>query len=297
MTERKFNVIGIGEILWDMLPTGKILGGAPANFAYHAQQLGAEGTVISAVCNDELGKEIEQVLKEKELNNCLSIAEQPTGTVSVELRNGSPSYTIHEGVAWDNMELTNCAKDKLHTANAVCFGSLAQRNTISRKAIVEALEIMPANALKVFDINLRQHFYTKEIIESSLERANVFKINDEELLIFRDMFHLEGSDEEVCQTIIKRYNLRLMALTKGENGSDLLTADEVSYMKTPQVEVADTIGAGDSFTATLVMGLLGKKPLKQLHQEAVEISAFVCTQNGATPVIPMELKNQHSGVN
>ncbi|MGQ1784708.1 MULTISPECIES: carbohydrate kinase family protein [unclassified Saccharicrinis] len=283
-------VIGIGEILWDMLPEGKVLGGAPANFAYHAMQLGAEGVAISAIGNDELGQEIVKIIEEENVVNALHISNKPTGTVGVELNNGIPSYTIYEDVAWDNIKLTDVAKEKLVKADAVCFGSLAQRSKVSRKAIWEALALVPESCIKVFDINLRQHFYSKEVIEKSLEFADVFKINEEEIEIFRTMFGMEGTEEELCAQVVDQYNLRLLTLTKGSEGSLLMAKDEKSFIPTPKVKVADTIGAGDSFTATMVMGLLYEQPLTALHQKAVDVSAFVCTNNGATPLLPEKLK-------
>lgn len=286
----KHIVIGIGEILWDMLPQGKVLGGAPANFAYHTTQLGAEGTAVSAIGDDDLGREITKIIKEKNVVNGLYIANEPTGTVGVELNNGIPNYTIYENVAWDNIVLTDVAKEKLAKADAICYGSLAQRNKISYKAIWEALEMVPDSCIKVFDINLRQHFYSKEIIEKSLELADVFKINEEEIMIFLTMFGIEGREYEACTQIVDKYNLQLLTLTKGSEGSLLISKNEKSFIPTPKVEVVDTIGAGDSFTAAMVMGLLYKQPLAVLHQKAVDISAFVCTKNGATPVLPKELK-------
>lgn len=285
-----YTVIGIGEILWDLLPNGKILGGAPANFAYHAAQLGAEGVAISAVGDDELGKEIVRLIEEKKVHNGLSLVKEPTGTVTVELKDGMPSYIIHEDVAWDNIVLTDTAKGKLAKADAICFGSLAQRSEVSRKAIWDALEMVPKSCIKVFDINLRQSFYSKKIIEKSLAYADVFKINEEEIVLVKEMFQMKGNEEELCQQLIDKYNLRLLTLTKGSDGSLLMSKDDSSFISTPKIKVVDTIGAGDSFTATMVMGLLYGDPLAVFHQKAVDVSAFVCTQNGATPVLPEELK-------
>jgi fructokinase len=289
---KKKIVIGIGEILWDLLPDGKQLGGAPANFVWHAQQLGAEGTVVSAVGDDELGDEIRNIIKEKALGNGISVSEMPTGTVSVELRNGIPDYIIHENVAWDFIELNDLAREKTSQAEAICFGSLAQRSEVSAKNIRIALDSAPDECLKIFDINLRQAFYSKEIIEASLKRANVFKINDEELFIVREMFGVSGTDQEVCRELMELFDLKLVALTGGEEGSMLISKEEKSEIKTPKVEVADTIGAGDSFSAALAMGMLEGLPLKKIHSRAVTLSAFVCTQNGATPVIPNDLFQQ-----
>ena len=287
-----YNTIGIGEVLWDILPDGKMLGGAPTNFAYHTHQLGGQGSIISAVGNDPLGEEIIQNIKKLEVEDHLLISEKPTGTVTVKLDSGIPSYTIHEQVAWDFIELTRDSNKALVQADAICFGSLAQRHKVSREAIWHALEMVSENCLKVFDINLRQHFYSKEIIEKSLLFANAFKLNDEELEILGEMFGLEGSDDEKCKLLIHAFNLDVLALTKGTSGSILYSEEDRSELPTPMVEVADTIGAGDSFTASLTMGLLQKASLKNVHQLAVDVSAFVCTQNGATPILPDNLKEK-----
>lgn len=279
-------VIGIGEILWDLLPDGKQLGGAPANFAWHAQQLGANGTVVSSVGNDEPGKEIRSIIKAKKLGNGISVSSKPTGTVSVKLKDGIPDYIIHENVAWDFIELNTVAKAALKKADAICFGSLAQRSEVSRRVIHQALDITPEDCVKVFDINLRQHFYSKAIIEASLKHADVFKINNDELVVLRKMFELSGDDETVSTTLLNRFNLQMIALTRGDKDSWLLTAHEISRMETPKVKVADTIGAGDSFTAAIAMGKLHQLPLTDIHKKAVDLSAFVCTKSGAMPHLP-----------
>lgn len=285
---KKYTVTGIGEVLWDMLPTGKVLGGAPVNFAYHAAQLGAMGVAISAVGDDELGREIMNTVNGKEIKNCIAVNNYPTSTVGVTLKEGKPEYTIYENVAWDFIELLPEAIQVLKQSDAICFGTLAQRNLNSREAIQVALKLVPQNCLKVYDINLRQKYYSKELIQESLSVANVFKINDDEVVIFKELFGLEGSETEVCQKIKETYSLNYLALTKGESGSYLFGKDEVSFLPTPVVTVEDTVGAGDSFTSSMVMGILNKRPLKEIHQKAVEISAFVCTQKGATPVLPAE---------
>ena len=282
---KKFTVLGMGEVLWDLLPDGKILGGAPVNFAYHAMQLGAVGVAISSVGDDELGREIMDSVNSKGIKNCIAVNEYPTSTVGVTLKDGKPEYTIYEGVAWDFMELIPEAIEILKQADAVCFGTLAQRSQVSHDAIMEALKLVPEQCLKVYDINLRQKYYSKELISESLSIANVFKINDDEVELFKQLFGLEGSETEVCRKIKETYSLEYLALTKGEKGSYLFHEDEVSFRPTPLVEVEDTIGAGDSFTSAMVMGILNKLPLKEIHQKAVEISAFVCTQKGATPVL------------
>ncbi|MBD0401992.1 carbohydrate kinase [Flammeovirga sp. EKP202] len=277
-------VIGIGEILWDILKEGKQLGGAPANFVYHCAQQGAEAYVISAIGKDKLGKQIEDVLQQKKVSSFLNHLKLPTGTVTVSLsKDGEPSYTIHENVAWDAVQLTNEAKAKLKEADAICFGSLAQRTDQSKSAIEETLSLVPENCLKIFDINLRQHYFSKALIEKCLLEADILKINEDEITVLIDMFQIEGRTVVRLKALIAFFNLKMIVLTMGKEGSYLVTADEDSYFKTPKVDVADTIGAGDAFTATMVMGLLNGKPLKELHQEAVEIAAFVCTHKGAMP--------------
>jgi fructokinase len=287
--EKKNIVVGIGEVLWDMLPDGKILGGAPVNFAYHAMQLGAVGVAISSVGDDELGREIMDSVDAKGVVNCVAVNNYPTSTVGVTLKDGKPEYTIYEGVAWDHIELTPDATKVLKQADAICFGTLAQRSQGSHDAIMEALKLVPEKCLKVYDINLRQNYYSKELISKSLSIANIFKINDDEVEVFKQLFGLEGSETEVCQKIKETYSLEYLALTKGDQGSYLFHADGVSFVATPKVEVQDTVGAGDSFTSAMVMGILTQKPLKEIHRKAVELSAFVCTQKGATPVLKKEL--------
>lgn len=282
----KKKIIGIGEILWDLLPSGRQLGGAPANFAWHASQLGAHGIVISAVGEEEAGRDILKALEEKSLENAISLTDFPTGTVSVNLVEGVPEYVIHENVAWDYLDLNRVARKFLSGADAICFGSLAQRSEMSREKIYEALKLVPSECLKVCDLNLRQHFYSQEVIESSLRHANVLKINDEEIAELKVLFRLQGDDLTLSQYFIRHYNLVMVALTRGKSGSMLVTNTGYSEMKTPDVEVADTVGAGDSFTAAITMGLLEKMTLEKLHERAVKVSAFVCSRPGAMPKLP-----------
>lgn len=297
------HVIGIGEALFDCLPEGRKLGGAPANFAYHVSQFGLNGCVISAIGNDELGDEIVEKFNAVHLKHILPRVEQPTGTVKVTLdEKGVPQYEICLGVAWDNIPLTDEMLSVARQAQAVCFGSLAQRSETSRKTIHAFLDATPADALRVFDINLRQSWYTAEVIAESLQRANILKINDEELDVVATMLlgeptipgHLIAEDAEktrrICRELISRYDLDMLILTCGAIGSYVFTMEEESYITTPKVKVADTVGAGDSFTATFVAQLLLGKPIPEAHKKAVDVSAFVCTQNGAMPVLPEELK-------
>ncbi len=290
MEKNKPVVVGIGELLWDVLPTGKRAGGAPINFVYHATRMGAEGYAISAVGNDVSGTEIIQELdKNQIISEYISTVEYPTGSVMVELQKGIPTYTIIEGVAWDHIPLTQPAIDLMKRADAVCFGTLAQRAPESRATLRTLLSYMPEEALRFFDINIRQSYYSKELIEELLEQANIFKINDEELEMLRPMFGLEGSTEEVCRQLIGRYNLRYLILTAGADFSTIYSPTESSTLSTPKVKVADTVGAGDSFSGAFVYSLLTGKSLREAHRKAVEIAAFVCTQSGAWPAYPKTL--------
>lgn len=282
----ELKVIGIGELLWDILPGGKHLGGAPCNFVYHAQKQGAEAYVLSAVGNDDNGKEILQLLKSKGISSeLIDVNDKPTGTVEVELdSNGIPQYTIHENVAWDYIEPGITNKLVVSNADIVCFGSLAQRNRVSGDTIQHLLPACKSTALIVFDINLRQNFYSKEIIEKSMDFCNVLKLNEDELPVVCDLLKIEGeSEEEQISYLIKHYNFKLVAFTKGAEGSLLMTANEKSYIKTPKVKVKDTVGAGDSFTAVMIINFAKGDSLKELHQKAVDISAFVCMRDGAMP--------------
>ena len=290
----KQSVIGIGEALFDVLPEGKKLGGAPANFAYHVSQFGIESCAVSAKGDDELGKELIAELDVHHLNYQIETVDYPTGTVQVSLdANGIPAYDIKEGAAWDNMPFTPALEEKAKNCTAVCFGSLAQRNEVSRNTIHRYLDTMPneEGRYKVFDINLRQGFFTKEIITESIKRCNILKINDEELITISRLFGYPGIDlQNKCWLLLGKYNLKMLILTCGVNGSYVFTPGEVSFIETPKVEVADTVGAGDSFTGAFVASILRGKSVREAHELAVKVSAYVCTQNGAMPVLPEEFK-------
>ncbi|HJC98607.1 MULTISPECIES: carbohydrate kinase [Bacteroidaceae] len=291
-------VVGMGEALWDMLPEGKKIGGAPANFAYHVSQFGLDSRVVSAVGEDELGAEILKNFREKKLNCMIETVPYPTGTVQVELDiNGVPCYDIREGVAWDNIPFTPALEGLARQTRAVCFGSLAQRSVVSRETINRFLDAMPdgEGQYKIFDINLRQGFYTKEILCNSMRKCNILKINDEELVTVSRMFGYPGIDlQDKCWILLAKYNLRMLILTCGVNGSYVFTPGEISFVETPKVEVADTVGAGDSFTAAFVASILKGKPVPEAHKIAVATSAFVCTQNGAMPVLPARLTGRNT---
>lgn len=283
--KKKPIVVGIGELLWDMLPTGKKAGGAPINFVYHASRLGAEGYAISAVGDDDLGREI---LKELDANSIRYLVEKvpyPTGTVQVDLQEGGvPVYTINERVAWDHLSPTSNAIDLAEQADAICFGTLGQRSVQSRETIQAILSFAPEEAYRCFDINLRQSYYTKELIEESLYLANVLKINDMELATIRGLFNLNGTDKEAAEWFLEKYNLRMVVLTAGPSYSTIYTKEETSTLDTPVVDVADTVGAGDAFSGALITSLLKGASLKEAHKYAVKIAAYVCTKEGAWPV-------------
>ena len=283
-------IVGIGEALWDVLPEGKKIGGAPANFAYHVSQFGLQSYVVSAVGDDILGNQILENFKEKNLQNLIATVPYPTGTVQVEIDQvGVPQYVIKENVAWDNIPFTPELEELAKRTNAVCFGSLAQRNVISRNTINHFIDAMPKNddTLIIFDVNLRQGFFNKEILDDSMKRCNVLKINDEELVTISRMMGYPGIDlQSKCWLLLGHYNLDMLILTCGVNGSYIFTAGTMSFLPTPQVEVADTVGAGDSFTAAFTASILKGLPITEAHRRAVEVSAFVCTQNGAMPILP-----------
>jgi fructokinase len=289
-----FRIVGIGEVLWDLLLTGPQLGGAPANFAYHAHALGAEAHVITRVGSDDQGREILRRFRDMGLqHSAVQIDERaPTGTATVALSgNGLAQFTIQDNVAWDYLLATEEAITLASSADAICFGSLAQRSESSRNAIQKLVASSPAQALRVFDVNLRQRFYTCEVIKRSLQLANVLKLNDDELPTLAAMFNLTGSIENQVESLARIFSLKVVALTRGANGSLLyqdLEDTKWSDCVSDPVEVVDTVGAGDSFTAALVLGLLSKMDLDEINAVANAVARYVCSQAGATPELPLE---------
>lgn len=285
-------VVGLGEVLWDMLPEGRKIGGAPVNFAYHAGQFGIDTMAVSAIGNDKLGEDTIAEMNGKHLNHIFPSVPYPTGSVQVKLdEKGVPAYDIKENVAWDNIPFTNEIESVARSCRAVCFGSLAQRNAVSRNTIRKFIESTPSGCIRIFDINLRQNFYTSNVIRDSLEHCNILKINDEEIILVSRMFNYDSSNiEKVCRTIMEDFSLEMVILTCGTKGSYIFTKGGVSFMPTPKVNVADTVGAGDSFTGSFCAAILRGLPVAEAHKKAVEVSAYVCTQNGAMPEIPESMK-------
>lgn len=288
-----YQIIGLGEILWDMFPAGKKLGGAPANFAYHAKAISqgrVDTFIASSIGDDSLGKAISAALHDLKINqNHLAIdSRHPTGTVTVELdQQGSPTYTIDQDVAWDY--IPTIARKLAESIDAVCFGTLAQRSPVSRNSIQQFLSEVPDSALKIFDINLRQSYYSLEVISKSLQLANVLKINDEEIGIVSRLLDINATDDSALQEIVNRYGLKLGILTKGGNGSTLISGDQISSFPGIDVPVQDSVGAGDAFTAAIAVGILQGYDLDHLNAYANKLAAFVCTSTGATPSIPDEI--------
>lgn len=281
---KSFNFIGIGEILWDCLPKGKQLGGAPANFAYISKQLGNNGIICSRIGKDDFEKEILEELKNKKLStNSIQIdKEKPTGVVNVTLENGQPNYEIVEDAAWDFLQLSEDWREIALNADAVCFGSLAQRNEVSHKTIRSFVELV--KGLRIFDVNIRQKYFSREIFQRSIELTNVVKLNHEELPIITEILKIRGATVQKClEKIIKEFDLKLICLTRGANGSLLMTKDAVSEHKGLKIEVADTIGAGDAFTAAMTHGVLRNWELEKINEFANQVGTFVASKTGAMP--------------
>lgn len=285
--------VGIGEVLWDMLPGGKKVGGAPTNFAFHVSQFGIPSVAVSAIGEDRSGVELAESLASAGVTSLLTEVPYPTGIVRVELDEaGIPVYEITRNVAWDHIPFTPELKALAKQTCAVCFGSLAQREPTSRSTIHAFLDAMPSGPeiLKVFDINLRQDFYSTEVIDASLRRCNIFKLNDDELVVLAREYGLPtDSPESACTKLREMYGLRIVILTCGSKGSYVFADGTTSYITTPQVEVADTVGAGDSFTASFIASLLKHLTLPEAHRVAVDVAAYVCSNTGATPQLPANL--------
>lgn len=287
-----FRCVGLGEVLWDILPTGRQLGGAPANFAYHAAALGAEAHVVSRVGDDALGRELLARLRGLGLpTDAIGVDPvAPTSTVTVAVSaDGQARYTIHEDVAWDRLAAEPPAREALAAADAVCFGTLAQRSLISRDTIRNLLALTRPKSLRILDVNLRQNYFSAALIREALAFANALKINDTELPQLVAMFGLPADDRAAITALVAEFGLRAVAFTRGSRGS-LIYADGAWCDQPGQpVKVVDTVGAGDSFTAAFALGLLHRWPVATISERATAVSAFVCSQPGATPTPPTDL--------
>jgi fructokinase len=293
--EPKPVVVGLGELLFDLLPLGKQLGGAPANFAHHAQQLGMEGWVCSAVGTDSLGDDLLNAVIATGSNACVERVDAPTGTVDVHLDDqGQPAYRIAEAVAWDGLPYSDQVANLAHRTDAVCFGTLAQRNPITRQTIRQFLNDVPSGGLKVFDVNLRQGYWDKQTIEQSCHLADVVKLNDEEWAVFGELFDLSSGHGDAASQLCERFDLRWIVLTRGGAGSRLFNNTDQWSVEAESVTIVDTVGAGDAFTAMVVSGLLRNESPAQILQAATRVASFVCTQQGATPSLPAGIIEPHA---
>jgi fructokinase len=290
-------IAGIGEILWDVLPSGKALGGAPANFIYQVMEIGGgdmQPLLVSRVGKDPLGDEILARWEDLSLSGeFISVDNHhPTGTVSVSVDpQGKPVYSIGENAAWDNLADGAELRELAATADAVCFGTLAQRSPLARKTIQAFLRKVEPDALRILDVNLRTPFYTRDVIEESLLLANVLKLNETEIRLLAEMLSIAGDEDAIAANLMRRFPLRWVVLTKGKKGSILYSAQQKHVHRGYPVKVVDSIGAGDAFTAAVAVGLLRRFPLERLLDCANRLAAYVCTQPGAMPVVPEEIKN------
>lgn len=289
---QRFVAIGLGEILWDVLPDGKKLGGAPANFAYHVNALGGVGIPVSRIGDDDLGREALEVLKAHQVtSDHISIdPDHPTGTVDAAIDSaGVATYTFPDDVAWDFLSFDKATLDLVAGSDVICFGTLAQRSAVSRGSIHELLGAA-SSPLKVYDINLRQEFYTPDRIAASMALADVLKINDDELALVSEMFSLPEGEKAALQALLDKHDLTLAVLTRGGEGSLILSRDDVSELPGQPTEIVDTIGAGDSFTAALALAYLHGQSLDQINRYATRVAAYVCGQAGAMPVLPDDFR-------
>lgn len=286
-------ILALGEVLWDLLPSGKQLGGAPANFTFHCRCLGADARLVTRIGGDDLGREVLERFRLLGLptDTVQMDPDAPTGTVDVTLDpGGQPRYTIRAGAAWDRIEADALATSLAASADAICFGSLAQREEPSRRSICSLVQAGRPGALRMFDVNLRMPFVDPAVIEVSLDLANALKLNDQELPALAAMFGLPTEARAAMAGLARRFDLALVALTRGPGGSLLFADGTWSDHQGVPVEVHDTVGAGDAFTAALVVGHLAGRPLDVIDRHANEVASFVCSRPGGTPALPDSLK-------
>lgn len=289
-------VVGLGELLWDFLPGGRQLGGAPANFAHCIRLLGDQGIIASRIADDDLGREAHSSLLQRGAS-CEYLqrdADHPTGTVKVRVdKRGQPHFEIAEPVAWDFLEWTDDWQNLAGCADAVCFGSLAQRSAQSRQATATFLKAMRTDAVRIFDVNLRQPFYSAEVISQSLALADIVKLNRDELPIVANLLGLRSRQDEqsLARDFLDSYQLDVICVTRGDAGSLLLRRDESDDHAGFRVRVLDTVGAGDAFTAGLVHAYLRQFSLPEMNDLANRMGAWVSSNSGGTPVPQGNLRN------
>ena len=280
------NILSIGELLWDISPDKKILGGAPANFVFHARQFGSDATLFTALGNDQQGVELEETAIKAGIIMQSSRVSHPTGIADIFLNNEQvPTYKLNDNCAWDHIPLTNNLKIFAAKADLIVFGTIAQRNFESRNTIKKALKLSKPSSKILFDINLRLNFYTKEIIEESLSAANYLKLNDEEESVLQNLFNKN------IEQIISDFNLELAILTLGPKGSKIITSNSMSECPAAKCKIVDTVGAGDSFTAFFIINYLKGMSISESQKKASKVAAYVCAHNGATVQIPKNLKS------
>jgi len=284
-------IVGLGEILWDLFPAGRQMGGAPANFAYITSLLGNRGIAASRLGYDDLGRAAIDRVRELGLDVAFlqRDPQHPTGTVHVKVdENGQPCFEILQSVAWDYLEWTVQWQTLAAQADAVCFGSLAQRAPQSHATIQSFVQATRPECLRVFDVNLRQNFYDATVLDESMKVASIVKLNHEELpkimrLLADDKFREGVSQEQSARHLLDLYHLRLVCVTRGNRGSLLVSGKVCDAHPGFQVKVADTVGAGDAFTAALVSEYLRGATLAEMNETANHVGAWVASEAGATP--------------
>lgn len=287
-------IVGLGEVLWDVLPDGPRLGGAPVNFARSVASLGknrVNACVVSSIGQDDLGRQAMEILNQSGINtSCVLEQENLTGQVFVKLdAEGCASYEFASNTAWDNLVWSDELEQLANRTDAVCFGTLGQRSEPSCKVIQQFISKTPQSSLRICDINLRAPFYNDSIIQESIELANVLKLNDEELPIVAKVCGFSGTTLQLLEQLTQRYSLRMVAFTCGAEGAVLFCDNNIYEEPSVKTNIADTVGAGDAFTATLALGMLENQPPKTIIQNACQVAGFVCSQSGAAPEIPSDL--------
>lgn len=300
MPEHRPTVVALGELLWDKFPEGARFGGAPMNFAHHACQFGADCWVVTAVGEDDFGSRALDQLRRSHVHvdHVAVHPTLPTGSVDVKLdEQGVASYHFHELEAWDDLKWSEQLQQLAERCDAVCFGTLGQRNPTSRETITRFVQSTPASTLRVLDLNLRPPYYDQQVIGESLRLANTLKLNEDELQSLAKHFELTGNTEvQQSQSLANTFELQLVAVTRGSRGSLLVRDGQIDEVDAPPTEVMDTVGAGDSFTAAVIMGSLAGESLESINRLGATTAAYVCTQSGATPSLPDELRRRFNAV-